>query len=81
MQPREENFLFEILPQKRHDMAVAHNGFILALLAFVSCVSCEISVLDDPTSLPGHLQPLGTGRPITEVVEVPGFPEPDGEII
>jgi len=56
---------------------MAYNGFILALLAFVSCISCEVSVLDDPTSLPGHLQPLGTGRPITKVAEIPGFPEPD----
>ena len=38
-------------------------------------------MLDDLASLPGHLQPLGTGRPIAKVAEVQGFPEPDGETV
>lgn len=57
------------------------TGFILISLAFASFVSSEASMLDDPASLPGHMQPLGTGRPITRVAEIDGFPEPNGEIL
>ena len=39
----------------------------------------EASLTDDPSSWPGHLQPLGTGRPIKTVEEVQGFPEPHGK--
>ena len=60
-------------------MAMDFNGFVLLSLVFASFVASEVSILDDPASLPGHMQPLGTGRPITQVTEIEGFPEPNGE--
>eukprot|EP00794_Sanderia_malayensis_P000548 gene548-1205_t len=41
---------------------------------FAEEVSCDTP---DVETLPGHLKPLGEGRPISKVQEVDGFPEPN----
>lgn len=59
-------------------MTKSFGLLLYSLLTLIGFVLSAGSVLDDPASWPGHLQPLGTGRPITKVAEFNGFPEPDG---
>ena len=59
-------------------MELLYSGVILASVVFAGLVSSDVSIQDHLSSLPGHLQPLGTGRPIKKVEEIQGFPEPQG---
>ena len=57
-------------------------SYIFSVLIFIFSLGTLISdasLTEDPSSWPGHLQPLGTGRPIKKIEEFQGFPEPDGK--
>ena len=53
-------------------------SLLLSIYSLCTLIS-EASLTEDPSSWPGHLQPLGTGRPIKKVEELQGFPEPHGK--
>ena len=69
----------QIRPPRKGMMAPVLERFILLSVLLVGHALGEISLNDDPSSWPGHLKPLGTGRPMNKVAEVEGFPEPDGK--
>ena len=58
-------------------MFVRKEIFVVLSSILVQLAVCGVS--SDLSSLPGHLKPLATGRPIFQVEEVQGFPEPSGK--
>lgn len=52
----------------------------VGIYLLVDLVRSEVSLSDDPALFPGHLQPIGSGRPISKVKQIDGFPEPNGEL-
>lgn len=49
----------------------------VGIYLLVDLVRSEVSLSDDPALFPGHLQPIGSGRPISKVKQIDGFPEPN----
>ena len=67
----------EFCREDRGKMAVTQVIFGFLLLFLVGWMSC-LSV-HDPRLSPGHLQPLGTGRPKSPIESTVDYPSPQGE--
>eukprot|EP00112_Aurelia_sp_Birch-Aquarium-sp1_P014591 Seg3163.3 transcript_id=Seg3163.3/GoldUCD/mRNA.D3Y31 product="Lysine-specific demethylase JMJ30" protein_id=Seg3163.3/GoldUCD/D3Y31 len=63
--------------QLRAETMASMSLFSLLISIYsLGTLSSDATLTEDPSSWPGHLKPLGTGRPIKKVAELQGFPEP-----
>ena len=58
-------------------------SFLISFCFIATFLECQgdISLADDPSLFPGHLQPIGTNRPQSGVETVNEFPEPEGNYL
>ena len=49
------------------------------ILAIVLKCNGEVSLSDDPSLFPGHLEPIGSKRPMWPIETVDEYPSPHGE--
>lgn len=68
----------EFRSEDRGKMVTAQMIFGFLLIFLVEWMSC-LSV-HDPRLSPGHLQPLGTGRPKSPIESTIDYPSPPGEL-
>eukprot|EP00795_Rhopilema_esculentum_P017207 gene17207-8752_t len=58
-------------------MKLSYFSLTLLTINLLHFAIGDVSLSDDPSLWPGHLQPLGAGRPKMKVEEVDGFPKPE----
>ena len=49
------------------------------ILTIVLKCNGEVSLSDDPSLFPGHLEPIGSKRPMWPIETVDEYPSPQGE--
>ena len=53
---------------------------LLSGIIVTSSSQAEVSLNDDPSLFPGHMEPLGAKQPRVEIEVLSGYPSPQGEL-